>query len=109
MGRRTTCILLLSLPAGVSIAEMLRVLKTNSSRWVHEQFPALRRFGWQSGYGAFTVSCSRLDEVKKYIASQQEHHRKVTFEEEFMSLLKKYGMDYQSHEVLRTKGPSYAP
>ena len=101
--------LLLSLPAGVSIAEMLRVLKTNSSRWVHEQFPALRRFGWQSGYGAFTVSCSRLDEVKKYIAGQQAHHSKVTFEEEFLSLLRKHGMDYQSHEVLRTEGPSYAP
>jgi len=88
--------LLLSLPAGVSIAEMLRVVKTNSSRWVHEQFPVLRRFGWQSGYGAFTVSCSRLDEVKRYIASQQEHHRKVTFEEEFLSLLRRHGMDYDT-------------
>jgi len=101
--------LLLSLPAGVSIAEMLRVVKANSSRWVHEQFPALRRCGWQSGYGAFKVSCSRLDEVKKYIASQQAHHRKVTFEEEFLSLLRKHGMDYERHEVLRTEGPSDAP
>jgi hypothetical protein len=78
--------LLLSLPAGVSVAEMMRVLKANMSRWVHEQFPALPRFGWQSGYGAFTVSCSRLDEVKGYIARQQEHHRRITFQDAFLSL-----------------------
>jgi REP element-mobilizing transposase RayT len=101
--------ILLSLPASVSIAEMLRVLKTNSSRWVHEQFPGLRAFGWQSGYGAFTVSCSRLDEVKKYIAGQQAHHRKVTFEEEFLSLLRRHGMDYEPQDVLRAERPSYAP
>src|SRR5713101_9950227 len=51
--------LLLSIPATASIADMLRVVKTNSSRWVHEQFPARRGFGWQAGYGAFTVSDSR--------------------------------------------------
>ena len=51
--------LLVSLPATESLAELLRVLKTNSSRWVHEQFPAQQRFGWQAGYAAFTVSGSR--------------------------------------------------
>ncbi len=91
--------LLLALPAGVSMAEMLRVVKTNSSRWVHEQFPARRRFGWQTGYGAFAVSGSRLEAVKNYIARQQEHHRKVTFQEEFLSLLKKHGMPYEPNEV----------
>jgi REP element-mobilizing transposase RayT len=91
--------LLLSLPAGVSIAEMMRVVKTNSSRWVHEQFPAHRRFGWQSGYGAFTVSGSRLEEVRDYIARQQAHHRKVSFQEEFLSLLKKHGLEYDPNEV----------
>ena len=101
--------LLLSLPAGVSIAELLRVLKANSSRWVHEQFPELRSFGWQSGYGAFSVSCSRLDEVKKYIAGQQAHHRKITFEEEFLSLLRKHGMDCESQDGSRAGLPSYAP
>jgi REP element-mobilizing transposase RayT len=101
--------LLLSLPAGVSISEMLRVLKANSSRWVHEQFPELRSFGWQSGYGAFSVSCSRLDEVKKYIAGQQAHHRKVSFEGEFLSLLRKHGMDCEPQGALRTDGPPYAP
>ena len=55
--------LLLSIPATVSVADMLRVLKANSSRWVHEQFPERKRFGWQAGYGAFTVSGSRSDDV----------------------------------------------
>ena len=74
--------LLLSIPATVSMADMLRVLKTNSSRWVHEQFPERKRFGWQAGYGAFTVSGSRLDDARNYIASQAEHHRRVSFQEE---------------------------
>jgi REP element-mobilizing transposase RayT len=52
--------LLLSIPAAESIADLLRVLKTNSSRWVHEQFPARRGFCWQAGYAAFTVSGSRV-------------------------------------------------
>src|ERR1019366_5930033 len=56
--------LLLSIPATTSIADLLRVLKANSSRWVHERFPAYKRFGWQAGYGAFTVSSSRLDDVR---------------------------------------------
>ena len=101
--------LLLSLPAGVSIAEMMRVLKANTSRWVHEQFPALPRFGWQSGYGAFTVSCSRLDEVKSYIAHQQEHHRRITFQDEFLGLLKKHGMECDGNEAFRPEGHFYAP
>jgi len=57
--------LLVSLPATESVAELLRVVKTNSSRWVHDQFPAKRRFAWQAGYAAFTVSISRSADVKE--------------------------------------------
>jgi len=57
--------LLVSVPATESIADLLRVLKANSSRWVHEQFPDRRGFGWQAGYGAFTVSGSRADDVEE--------------------------------------------
>lgn len=91
--------LLLSVAATVSIAVVLRVLKTNSSRWVHEQFPERRRFGWQSGYSAFTVSGSRREDVRKYIASQQEHHRKISFQEEFVTLLKKHGLEFDAGEL----------
>ena len=91
--------LLLSLPAGESIAALLRVLKTNSSRWVHEQFPERRRFAWQTGYGAFTVSGSRLEDVRSYIASQEAHHHKVSFQDEFLALLKRHGMEYDPEYV----------
>ncbi len=91
--------LLVSMPATESIAELVRVLKTNSSRWVHEQFPARRGFGWQTGYAAFTVSGSRREAVRNYIAVQQEHHRRVSFQDEFVSFLRKHGMDWDSREI----------
>jgi putative transposase len=84
---------LLSISPATSVADFVRVLKTNSSRWVHEQFPERKRFAWQSGYGAFTVSSSRADAVQAYSASQCEHHRRVSFQEEFLSLLKKHGLE----------------
>jgi REP element-mobilizing transposase RayT len=91
--------LLLSLPAKTSVADLLRVLKTNSSRWVHEQFPERKRFAWQAGYGAFTVSGSRSDDVRNYIASQQARHRRVSFQEEFLTLLKKHGLEYDAGDL----------
>jgi hypothetical protein len=66
----------------------------NSSRWVHEQFPEASRFAWQSGYGVFTVSPSRADEVRAYIANLCEHHQKVSFRDEFVSLLRKHGLGF---------------
>jgi REP element-mobilizing transposase RayT len=91
---------LLSVPPAASLADLIRVLKTNSSRWVHEQYPERRRFAWQAGYGAFTVSISRAEDVRAYIASQREHHRRVSFLEEFRSLLKKHGLDYAEEDRL---------
>src|ERR1035438_4743020 len=90
--------LLVSVPTTESIAELLRVVKTNSSRWVHEQFPVGKRFGWQSGYAAFTVSSSRSADVRDYIAAQQEHHRRVSFQEEFLAFLRKHGIPYDERE-----------
>ena len=66
---------------------------------MHEQFPERKRFGWQAGYGAFTVSGSRLGDVRNYIASQQEHHRKVSFQEEFLTLLRKHGLKYDVRDL----------
>jgi REP element-mobilizing transposase RayT len=91
--------LLLSMPAAISVADLLRVLKTNSCRWVHEQFPARKHFGWQAGYGAFTASGSQLEDVKSYIASQQTHHQRVTFQEEFLALLRRRGLMCVADEV----------
>jgi REP element-mobilizing transposase RayT len=91
--------LLVSLPATESIAELLRVVKTNSSRWVHEQIPAQKRFAWQAGYAAFTVSGSRAADVRAYIAAQQEHHRRVSFQEEFLTFLRKHGLAYDERDL----------
>ena len=90
---------LLSMLAALSVADLLRVLKTNSSRWVHEQFPVHKRFAWQAGYGAFTVSGSRLEQVRDYIAAQQAHHRRVSFQQEFLSLLRKHGLEFDAKEA----------
>ena len=91
--------LLLSVPASVPVADVLRVVKANSSRWVHEQLPRQSNFAWQSGYAAFTVSASRLEQVRKYITLQQEHHRFVSFQDEFLTLLNKHGIQYDARDL----------
>jgi REP element-mobilizing transposase RayT len=91
--------LLVSLGREVSLAEALRLVKANSSRWVHETFPELSGFAWQNGYGAFAVSYSLVDRVRAYIANQAEHHRKLTFQEEFVAFLKRHGIAYDERYV----------
>ena len=86
--------LLLSLAATMAVSDALRVLKANSSRWVHEQWPERAGFAWQTGYGAFTVSQSAADAVKRYIISQEQHHARMTFQEEFLLLLCKHRIQY---------------
>ena len=86
--------ILLSLPSTLSIAKALQLIKGGSSKWVHETFPEHRLFGWQEKYGAFSVSVSQLDRIIRYIRNQQEHHRKITFQEEFLALLKKHRIEY---------------
>jgi putative transposase len=85
---------LISLHQQTSVSEALRLIKANSSKWIHETFPEFRSFAWQSGYGAFSVSFSRLSDVKHYIAVQEEHHRITTFQEEFLSFLKRHEVSY---------------
>jgi putative transposase len=77
----------------------LWVLKTNSSRWVHEKWPFRATFGWQTGYGAFSVSQSNISSVLRYIANQEEHHRKVSFQEEFIAYLRKHGIEYDERYI----------
>ena len=62
----------------------MRDVKANSSRWIHEQFPRLLHFTWQRGYAGFCVSHSNLDSVYQYIANQEERHRRLSFEEEYL-------------------------
>ena len=85
---------LLSIPATETIAKAVQLLKGASSRWVHAEFPERGDFAWQEGYGAFSIGASGIDATVDYINSQTIHHKKRTFEEEFVGLLKRYGMDY---------------
>ncbi len=82
-------------PATLAPSQIAQFLKGDSSRWMHEEFPELRRFAWQDGYGAFTVSKSQLPEVIRYIQNQPEHHRKKSFQEEYRDLLQKHVIQYE--------------
>jgi putative transposase len=80
-------IMLVRIRPAQSSAQIVRVVKANSSRWVHEKWDS--KFAWQTGYGVFSVSESNVGAVTKYIAKQEEHHQKHTFQEEFVAFLKK--------------------
>jgi REP element-mobilizing transposase RayT len=97
-GMRDHIHLLVSLGRTLSVADTLRLIKTNSSRWVHDEF-GFPEFQWQAGYGAFAVSYSNLDQVKTYIANQNSHHRTRTFQDEFRELLKRHGLEWDDRYV----------
>jgi len=92
---------LLSLPATMSFAKAVQLIKGGSSKWVHDSFAKYRKFAWQDGYGAFSVSPSQLARTIAYIHNQKEHHRKRSFEEEFIQLLEKHGIPYEKRYVFR--------
>ncbi len=85
--------LLIGLRATHSIADVLRELKSESSRWVHETIREAA-FVWQEGYGAITVSPSHLEDVRRYVLNQEEHHRTKTFQEEYREFLEKAGIAF---------------
>ena len=86
--------LLAKLRPDKAVSDILRDLKANASGWMHDVFPEVRDFSWQRGYGAFTVSHSNVDEVRRYIAHQKEHHQKTSFRDEFIQFLKANGIKY---------------
>ena len=90
--------MLISLPAVMPLAKAVQLLKGGSSKWLNEI--STIRFEWQQGYGAFRVSISQQEQVTAYINSQQEHHRKRDYENEFIALLKKHNIQYDPRYVL---------
>lgn len=84
------------LPADLSVAECLRVVKTNSSRWAKEK---RRLFAWQGGYGAFSVSESRRTDVIRYIQDQEKHHRRLSFQDEFLKLIRNHGVQFDERYI----------
>ena len=76
------------------VADFVRELKRESSKWLKEQSPELASFYWQNGYGAFSISPGHVDRLKDYIANQEAHHRAESFQDEMRRLLKLYELDY---------------
>ena len=91
--------MLIRLPASLSVAKMVELVKTNSSRWIHEWRVLHRSFAWQAGYSAFSVSESQCEEVSKYITNQEEHHRKLTFQQELVAFLKRSHIQYDERYI----------
>ena len=93
--------MLVLLPPTVAIADALRVLKANSSKWVHENWREHSKFSWQSGYAAFSVSKSGVEVVVRYVENQEEHHRKLSYQDELLALLRKHGIAYDERFIWR--------
>ncbi|MEO8435181.1 MAG: transposase [Pyrinomonadaceae bacterium] len=92
---------LLSLPATMSVAKAVQLIKGGSSKWIHDNFFQHQKFAWQEGYGAFSVSASQVKKTISYIQNQKEHHRKKTFQEEFLEFLIKHGVEYDPRYLFR--------
>jgi putative transposase len=91
--------LICSLSRMITIAKLIEELKTNSSKWIKTKGRDFRGFGWQNGYGAFSIGQSQLDDVRRYIAGQKEHHRRKTFQEEFREFLRRYQIEFDERYV----------
>lgn len=91
--------LLLAHPRTCSPADLVEEIKTGSSKWLKTKSPRLMQFHWQGGYGVFSISPAHRPALERYIAGQAEHHRKVTFQEEYRRLLEKYGIEYDERYV----------
>ncbi len=89
--------LLIQIPPILALAKTVLTIKSNSSRWAKEQG---QKLAWQEGYGAFSVSASVVPAVVRYIENQEAHHKKMNFEEEFLALLRKHGVEFDSRYVL---------
>jgi putative transposase len=86
---------IVDLPTNLCIEELMHLLKGGSSHWINENHLVPGRFGWARGYGAFSVGQSGVDDVVRYIAGQEEHHRKKTFAEEVKQFVERYGLEWQ--------------
>ena len=91
--------ILLSLPATISSSRAIQLIKSGSSKWIHETFPDKSDFAWQTGYAAFSVGKSTTEKVVQYIQNQEEHHKMVTFQQEYLSFLNSSGINYDERYV----------
>jgi putative transposase len=87
--------ILLNIKPNIALSDLMRDIKANSTLWINDQKLCNHKFQWQEGFGAFTYSISQLDNVIKYIDNQEEHHRKQSFKEEYLSFLKNFEIEYK--------------
>jgi REP element-mobilizing transposase RayT len=92
--------MLLGLPPTLALSEALRRIKGGSSAWIKDNLPGAKGFGWQDGYGAFTVTKSQTPEIESYIRGQHEHHRGKTFQEEYRDLLQRHEIQFDERYLL---------
>lgn len=92
--------LLAKMKTDIAVSVMLKKIKGKSSKWLNERPDSRERFEWQEGYGIFSVSASLADRVRRYIRQQEEHHRRVTFQEELITLLERNGIPYDERYLL---------
>ena len=86
--------ILCSYPRTITLSDFLKEIKSSSSRWIKTKDICYKKFGWQDGYGAFSVSSSKRDIVEKYISNQKKHHERISFQEELISFFEKYDIEY---------------
>ena len=91
--------ILSTLSRTMAASEMVKEVKRGSSLWLKTKSPDLHDFAWQSGYGIFSVGHSQVEDVRNYIAGQEEHHRKVSFQDEFRKLLERYKIEFDERYV----------
>ena len=82
-----------------ALKKIVEEVKTGSSKWIKTKDPNLADFHWQNGYGAFSVSQSNVEAVRTYIANQEEHHRRLSFQDEFREFLKRHEVEYDERYV----------
>ena len=98
---------LIDLPTHYSIEEVFKLLKGSSSHWINQDRLLRGKFFWGRGYGVFSVSQSSVAQVVRYIASQEEYHRKRTFLEEYQQMIKRYGFEWRGEETVKTVTASF--
>ena len=82
-----------------AIAALVQHIKQDSSRWIKTKGPTYADFAWQAGYGAFSIGQSQLDDLRRYIAGQREHHRRESFQDEYRKILARYGVEFDERFV----------
>lgn len=91
--------LLVSLPRTLSLSKLIEEIKKGSSKWIKTKGQFFNDFSWQNGYGAFSIGQSNFDSLRKYIQNQEEHHKKISYQDEFRAFLKKYGIKHDERYV----------